>query len=104
MIIMYGVRSYASKEVYLSVGYACCAFIIMMFINGLVRLVWGFVRSFEVCYEDVSSRDQEIKTEEDLDPLKFQDIYRANNFATLPADTPKQNNTRRPSIEGQMGR
>lgn len=50
MIIMHA-SSNASKESYLSIGYACCAFIIMMFINGLLRVVWGFIRSFEFCYE-----------------------------------------------------
>lgn len=62
MIIMYGVRSDAGKDSYLSIGYACCAFIIMMFINALVRLVWGFVRKFEICADDVKGRDQEIKS------------------------------------------
>lgn len=41
MIIMYGIRSYATKQAYLSVGYACCAFIIMMFINRLVEAGLG---------------------------------------------------------------
>ena len=42
---MYAVRSSPSnKAVYLNIGYACCAFIIIMFINALVRLAWGFIR------------------------------------------------------------
>lgn len=57
---MYGTRSYAKKDSYMSTGYACCAFIIIMFINALVRLVWGFVRNFEVCYEDMKGKAQEI--------------------------------------------
>lgn len=41
---MYAIRSSASKAVYLNIGYACCAFIIIMFINALVRLAWGLIR------------------------------------------------------------
>jgi hypothetical protein len=43
---MYGIRSNANKDSYLSTGYAVCAFIIMLFANALVRLVWGFIRTF----------------------------------------------------------
>lgn len=58
MIIMYGLRSYANKDSYMSVGYACCAFIIMLFVNALTRLVWGFVRIFENCFEEIKSKEQ----------------------------------------------
>ena len=44
MVIMYGVRSFANKITYLNIGYAACAFIIIMFINALVRLAWGLIR------------------------------------------------------------
>jgi hypothetical protein len=46
MLIMYGSRTLTNKFKYLSIGYACCAFIIFLFINGFIRLVWGFVRIF----------------------------------------------------------
>jgi hypothetical protein len=63
MIIMFGLRSNSdNKDSYLSTGYACIAFIIMLLINGLMRLVWGFIRIFELCSEDLKSRDQQIQS------------------------------------------
>jgi hypothetical protein len=97
LIIMYARRTTADKGSHMSTGYAFSAFVVMMLINALVRLVWGFIRQFEKCYEEIKGRDQEIKTEEDIDPLKFLDLYRANaNNDGLPSNN--RGGARRPSI------
>lgn len=93
---MYGIRGYASKDSYLSTGYAACAFIIMLLVNGLIRLIWGFVRIFEVCFEDMKTKDQQIQSEDDIGPLKYLDFYRANaNNDVFQTD---RRNNRSPSI------
>lgn len=94
---MYGIRTYASKESYLSTGYAACAFIIMLLVNGLIRLIWGFVRIFEVCFEDMKTRDQQIQSEDEVGPLKYLDFIRANATNNDVFNTDRRNN-RSPSI------
>jgi hypothetical protein len=94
---MYGTRTTAGKEAYLSTGYAACAFIIMLFMNGFVRLVWGFIRIFELCLEDVKSKDQQIESEDNIAPLKYMELKRANTNQELFTTERKYN--RNPSIE-----
>ena len=50
MIIMYAVRDKASTYDYMHIGYACCAFVILLLLNGLVRLAIGFAKIVEGCY------------------------------------------------------
>ena len=49
IIIMHGMKLEASRDEYLGVGYAACAFVILLLANGLIRVGWGFVKTFEVC-------------------------------------------------------
>lgn len=102
MIVMYATRSTADKDSYISTGYAACVFIIFLFINGLMRVVWGFIRIFEVCMEDVKSRAQEIKSEDDIGPLKYLDLYRANQNQTSNVFPTDRKPNRNPSIEIKM--
>ena len=50
---MYATRNTADTPTYLNIGYAATAFVIMLLVNGLVRLAWGMVSFFEVCIDDV---------------------------------------------------
>lgn len=34
----------------MGVGYTICAFVIMLLLNGLIRLVWGFIKLLQYCY------------------------------------------------------
>ena len=34
----------------MGVGYAICAFVIILLLNGLIRLVWGFIKLLQYCY------------------------------------------------------
>lgn len=95
---MFGVRSKNdNKDSYLSIGYAGVAFIIMLLINGLVRLVWGFIRIFELCSDDLKSREQQIQSEEDIGPLQYLNFVR--NIQNNEMFTTDRNNDRRPSID-----
>ena len=55
---MYGTRSKASTESYLSTGYAAIAFVIILLIIGLIRLGWGIVSVLEICIEDYHKDEQ----------------------------------------------
>lgn len=67
-----------------------------------MRVVWGFIRIFEVCMEDVKSRAQEIKSEDDIGPLKYLDLYRANQNQTSNVFPTDRKPNRNPSIEIKM--
>jgi hypothetical protein len=54
---MYAVRSNASNHAYMGLGYFCCAIVICLVVNGLVRLVWGFIKIVEGCF----SKSKEMK-------------------------------------------
>jgi hypothetical protein len=57
ILIMYAVRDKASNYSYLGLGYFCCAIVVALLANGLVRLVWGFIKIVEACF----SRSKEMK-------------------------------------------
>jgi hypothetical protein len=97
MIIMYGIREHGTKESYLATGYACCAFIIIMFINGLMRVVWGAVRIFELGSENIKGRDQQVQSEDDIGPLQQIGLLRANTTNDLLSS--ERRNLRNPSIQ-----
>jgi uncharacterized oligopeptide transporter (OPT) family protein len=45
-----GIRSSASSPAYMGVGYVICAVVILLMLNGLVRLVWGLLKQIQYCY------------------------------------------------------
>lgn len=47
---MVGVRSKGSSSAYMGLGYTVCAFVILLLLNGLVRLVWGVLKIVQYCY------------------------------------------------------
>lgn len=49
-LILVGIRNSGSSSAYMGVGYVICAFVILLLLNGLLRLVWGAFRFFEYCY------------------------------------------------------
>ncbi len=57
ILITYAVRDKASNTSYLGLGYFCCAIVALLLLNGLVRLVWGFIRIIEGCF----SKSKEMK-------------------------------------------
>lgn len=57
ILIMYAVRDKASNYSYLGLGYFCCAIVVALLVNGLVRLVWGFIKIVEACF----SKSKEMK-------------------------------------------
>ena len=57
ILITYAVRDKASNTSYLGLGYFCCAIVIVLLLNGLVRLVWGFIKIVEGCF----SKSKEMK-------------------------------------------
>lgn len=64
IIIMHGIKLKATREEYLSAGYAACAFVILLLANGLIRVAWGFVKTFEICVEDTRQLEEEVKSED----------------------------------------
>jgi hypothetical protein len=57
ILISYAARGKASNNSYLGLGYFCCAIVIVLLLNGLVRLVWGFIKILEGCF----SKSKEMK-------------------------------------------
>jgi hypothetical protein len=57
ILITYAVRDKASNTSYLGLGYFCCAIVIVLLLNGLLRLVWGFIKIVEGCF----SKSKEMK-------------------------------------------
>lgn len=57
ILITYAVRDKASNNAYLGLGYFCCAIVVVLLLNGLVRLVWGFIKIVEGCF----SKSKEMK-------------------------------------------
>ena len=51
LVIMYARRTLDSRENYFSIGYAASAFVILLLINGLVRVGWSLIRYLEICYD-----------------------------------------------------
>ena len=52
LIIMFATRNNADTESYLSIGYAATSFVILLLVNGLVRLGWGMITFIETCIDD----------------------------------------------------
>lgn len=68
LVIMFGRRSLADKVEYFSIGYAACAFVILLLINGLIRVAWTLIRYFEVLYEDVQASINKVESENNENP------------------------------------
>lgn len=49
-LILFGIRNSASSATYMGIGYVICALVIILLVNGLVRLVWGMLKQFQSCY------------------------------------------------------
>lgn len=57
---MYARRSLETTGAYFGIGYAACAFVILLLINGLIRLAWCLVKNIEICYDDIRSENVKI--------------------------------------------
>ena len=68
-MVMYGQRDSADTETYFGTGYAACVFVILLLVNGLIRLGWGMISTVEGCIDDVHKDEQAIKSEDDVKPL-----------------------------------
>jgi hypothetical protein len=43
-LALYGQRNSASSSAYMGIGYVICAIVILLLLNGLLRLFWGFMK------------------------------------------------------------
>lgn len=48
-LVLYGQRDGSSSSVYMGIGYAICVFVIILLLNGLFRLFWGFMKHAQQC-------------------------------------------------------
>ena len=109
IIIMYGTRSAASTATYFSTGYAACAFVVLLLINGLVRLGWGIIKAFEVCSEDMNMEEHGIKSEVENRPFNeafaLLENEQEENAEYPPAVSQMyaRQGQKRPSIEAGFG-
>ena len=95
---MYARRSLDDKRAYFSIGYAACAFVVLLLINGLIRVGWTIIRYLEICYDDVQS--EMVKIESDDNDIPINEVRNMNPQTTrLLID---RNNERKPSIEQSM--
>lgn len=89
---MYAMRVSSSTYSYMHVGYACCVFVVLILINGLVRLACGLAKIIEGCHS--KSKEMELQVEqkklkdtepnEELIPMKTikSSMANLNNIAT----------------------
>jgi hypothetical protein len=66
ILITYAVRDKASNSSYLGLGYVCSAIVVALLLNGLVRLVWGFIKIVEGCF----SKSKEMKLQVENKAIK----------------------------------
>lgn len=49
-LVLYGQRNNSSSSSYMGIGYAICVVVILLLLNGLLRLFWGFMKQAQHCY------------------------------------------------------
>lgn len=49
-LVLYGQRNGSSASSFMGIGYAICVVVILLLINGLFRLFWGFMKQAQHCY------------------------------------------------------
>ena len=49
-LILFGIRNSADSGTYMGIGYTICAFVILLLLNGLFRLIWGILKILQYCY------------------------------------------------------
>ena len=65
---MVGIRSKGSSSAYMGLGYAVCAFAILLLLNGLVRLVWGVLKILQFCYLEREANYLSVEKDIEDDP------------------------------------
>lgn len=49
-LILVGIRNSGSTTAYMGLGYTICVFVILLLLNGLIKLVWGVIKFIQYCY------------------------------------------------------
>jgi hypothetical protein len=49
-LVLYGQRSSGSSSTYMGVGYVVCGLAILLLVNGLLRMLWGVVKTAQHVY------------------------------------------------------
>lgn len=60
----------------MGIGYAICVVVILLLLNGLLRLFWGFMKQAQHCYLERETLEQSIEKEleENKDPVETHPI------------------------------
>lgn len=62
-LVLYGQRTGQSGGSYMGIGYAICVVVILLLLNGLLRLFWGFMKQAQHCYLERETLEQSIEKE-----------------------------------------
>lgn len=49
-LILVGIRNSGSTSAYMGLGYTICVFVILLLLNGLIKLIWGVIKYIQYCY------------------------------------------------------
>jgi len=60
-LVLYGQRDSAVSTTFMGIGYAICAFVILLLLNGLFRLFWGFMKIAQHCYLEQQAFAQSVE-------------------------------------------
>lgn len=98
-LIMVGLRTSESSSAYMGLGYVVCVWVILLLLNGVFRLIWGFVRYLQYCYlqreANYMSVEKEIQENEPneeqpiLNELKSQQQLSRRDLASRLFNTKK---------------
>jgi hypothetical protein len=71
-LVLFGQRSGTSSSSYMGIGYAICVVVILLLLNGLLRLFWGFMKQAQHCYLERETLEQSIEkqVQENKDPAE----------------------------------
>jgi hypothetical protein len=75
-LVLCGQRTGQSGGSYMGIGYAICVVVILLLLNGLLRLFWGFMKQAQHCYLERETLEQSIEKEleQNKDPVETHPI------------------------------
>lgn len=75
-LVLFGQRNGSTSDAYMGIGYAVCVLVILLLVNGLLRLLWGFLKLAQQCHLERESFEQSVEKEiaENKDALEQQPI------------------------------
>jgi hypothetical protein len=62
-LILLGTRDSASSAAYMGIGYVICVIVILLLLNGLVRLLWGCIKILQHCYLEREANYMSVEKE-----------------------------------------